>query len=201
MQGLDSIFKSDPKSVFDIVSDSQVCYYMPAYQRPYSWNKKNIVRLFEDLKSGAYNLIESSDSITFLGTLLTVDDPKGNSVYPSEKGHLPSSIKLVIDGQQRLSTLILILSRFHEAIAQSNSRLTQEVKKMMAEEDESDRAYALQSLHEQAADALNNTRLFTTQIATLNPKYNITRKSFEHMLIAGVKTVESPNMIHQLPSI
>ncbi|MEQ3515409.1 DUF262 domain-containing HNH endonuclease family protein [Pseudoalteromonas sp. BZB3] len=114
---LDKVFSSMPKSVYGVISDPGVCYYMPAYQRPYSWSSKNVKRFIEDIKSGIESLYNSEDAITFLGALLTVTDMHGDSVEPSHNGHLPNAVRLVIDGQQRLTTILLLCTRLYEKIA------------------------------------------------------------------------------------
>ncbi len=67
-------------------------YVIPAYQRPYSWTKNECKELFEDLKIAYY---ENKKEEYFLGSLIlsTVDENEFE----------------VIDGQQRLTTLIMFL--------------------------------------------------------------------------------------------
>ena len=116
MQELASIFKAEPKSVYDILCmDDKIGYYMPAYQRPYSWTERNIKDLFADLDSVYRRLLDNNDAIIFLGSLLTVDDD-GSAIFPKVERHHPNQIKLVIDGQQRLTTLTLLITCLHEQL-------------------------------------------------------------------------------------
>lgn len=128
MQSLDNIFKAEPKSISDILcKDRSQGFYMPAYQRPYSWNKVNIKTLVDDVSSVFSNLLKSKDAIIFLGTLLTVDDDDGKSIYDKDDSQLPPRIKLIVDGQQRITTLILLLTVLHEALKKNYRALEKDI--------------------------------------------------------------------------
>ena len=76
----------------------QECFYIvPDYQREYIWKEKQVNQLLEDINEQIdASSSESSSSEYFIGTVL---------VSPtSEKKHFD-----VIDGQQRLTTMFLIL--------------------------------------------------------------------------------------------
>ena len=110
---LNDVFESTPKSVHEVISESGTCFHIPEYQRPYSWNQDKVTRLIDDIRAGCSVLVEHDDAITFLGTLLTVDDYKGDSLSPELKKEKPPKTRLVIDGQQRLTTLTLLCTRLY----------------------------------------------------------------------------------------
>lgn len=117
MQKSLDIFKAEPQSVFDVICEKKnTGFYMPAYQRPYSWEESHIKDLFADCENVFRNLLESPDAIIFLGSILSVDDSSAETIYPLAKRQTPTHIKLIIDGQQRLSTLILILLCINERL-------------------------------------------------------------------------------------
>ncbi|KAB7653189.1 DUF262 domain-containing protein [Plesiomonas shigelloides] len=118
MQKSLEIFKAEPQSVFDVICQQKnTGFYMPSYQRAYSWEESHIKDLFSDCENVFRNLLHSSNAIIFLGTILSVDDSKALTIYPiSKKQQLPTHIKLVIDGQQRLSTLMLIILCLNERL-------------------------------------------------------------------------------------
>ena len=62
---LDKVFSSMPKSVYGVISDPGVCYYMPAYQRPYSWNKENVNDLSKILKAALSHFIKQKMQLPF----------------------------------------------------------------------------------------------------------------------------------------
>ncbi|KOR86020.1 hypothetical protein AM233_19850 [Bacillus sp. FJAT-22058] len=80
-------------------------FVIPIYQRTYSWTKKQCAQLWDDIEriSEDVNL-----SAHFLGSIVYVE--KG-LYHVTSVPHL-----LVIDGQQRLTTLSLILSAFSEVM-------------------------------------------------------------------------------------
>jgi hypothetical protein len=74
-------------------------FIIPIYQRTYSWTQKECEQLWADiLRAG------SSDDIGvhFIGSVVHIDDGLGNIAVQAPK--------LVIDGQQRLTTVTLLLS-------------------------------------------------------------------------------------------
>lgn len=73
--------------------EGNVLYRIPPYQREYSWHKPQWEDLFEDLVE--------ADGAHFLGTIITLDQTTDT---------LEGSILQVVDGQQRLTTLTLLLA-------------------------------------------------------------------------------------------
>ena len=85
------------QSIAEIYNGYQVTYEVPIYQRNYAWEDDEITALIQDVYD-AYlqNRNVSKKSTYFIGTLVSYH--KGDQVYE------------VIDGQQRLTTINLILS-------------------------------------------------------------------------------------------
>ena len=76
-------------------------YRIPIYQRPYSWGENEIRRVMEDL----HNAYMNGKEPVFMGTMQFSD-----AVLLSPKETQPESRSYeVIDGQQRLTTFIIIL--------------------------------------------------------------------------------------------
>ena len=87
-----------------------VGFRVPEYQRTYDWSEENIKRLLEDCLSGFYYLSSSNNkSYTFLGTIILVAEKP----EPSFDGTSLS----VVDGQQRLTTLILLCCALVEELS------------------------------------------------------------------------------------
>lgn len=89
-------------------------YYIPLYQREYSWEAENVEQLMEDVFNGVKSLIEDSPEIReraihFMGTVILFQEssPKQN-IQPRDDRALPTRIDNVIDGQQRISTIALL---------------------------------------------------------------------------------------------
>ena len=101
------VFSAQPVSAWQLLCQQGEGFYIPAYQRPYSWDEENIDRLFEDVTHGIMMLTMYTDAITFLGAIIVIHDTKYETVAPHCVGQLPAKVKVVIDGQQRLSTLLI----------------------------------------------------------------------------------------------
>lgn len=120
---ISDVFGAHPRSVWEYLCENGQGLYVPAYQRQYSWDKSKISRLFEDICHGFTMLIDHEDSITFLGTIIAIHDTQYLTVNPLVKGDVPSRVMTIIDGQQRLTTLMLIITVLHEEIRSRAGRL------------------------------------------------------------------------------
>jgi hypothetical protein len=110
------IFEANSRSVCEFFSRPGTGFYVPAYQRPYSWDTEKVKRLFEDSMHGLKNLISYDDAVTFIGTIINIHDTTYATVHPFVQGNLPSKVLTIIDGQQRISTLILYIIVLHNEI-------------------------------------------------------------------------------------
>lgn len=82
-------------------------FQIPIYQRPYSWTEQQCRQLWQDiLRSGADDTIDSH----FIGSVVYVHD----GVY--QNSEVPRL--LVIDGQQRLTTLSLLILALSDELAE-----------------------------------------------------------------------------------
>lgn len=94
----------DQKSVFELLSAKKSKFLIPDYQRPYAWTEDECQTLWDDIFSFAIPDDNArafdDDEEYFLGSIVT---------FKNEHGELE-----VIDGQQRLTTLLLILRAFYD---------------------------------------------------------------------------------------
>ena len=122
---LKDIFKAESKSTWDVLNRG-FGFYIPPYQRQYDWDEKHIERLFEDIGHGLMQLLvkEKKDSITFIGTLIVINDMLPETIAPNiSRSDLPNTILSVIDGQQRLTTILLINICLHDEITRRRIQL------------------------------------------------------------------------------
>ena len=110
----------DQKAIFDLLSDKKADFLIPDYQRPYAWDDEQCRTLWDDIFTFSFPNNNSDefneDDEYFLGSIVT---------FKNESGKLE-----VIDGQQRLTTLMLILRAFYdkfEYMQDQNSKLTREM--------------------------------------------------------------------------
>src|SRR5689334_23143643 len=103
------IFEADSESLYDFVSKNGRGLYIPPYQRDYAWDKVNVERLIDDTVQGLNALLKRPDeSITFIGTIIAMNDAKKTTISPLVKNQVYSQVMTVIDGQQRLTTLLMM---------------------------------------------------------------------------------------------
>ena len=109
----------DQKTIINLLSDKKADFLIPDYQRPYAWNEEQCQTLWDDifLFSFPNNNYEDFDNNEeyFLGSIVTYKNETGKSE--------------VIDGQQRLTTLMLMLRAFYdkfENMKDKNSILTRD---------------------------------------------------------------------------
>ena len=94
----------DQKNVRTLFSEKKTDFLIPDYQRPYAWGEKECQTLWDDLFLFAFpdddcDKFNSDNDEYFLGPIVTFMNDDGK--------------KEIIDGQQRLTTLMLLLRAFY----------------------------------------------------------------------------------------
>jgi uncharacterized protein with ParB-like and HNH nuclease domain len=93
----------DQKTIMLLFSDKKSDFLIPDYQRPYAWEESQCQTLWDDIFTFAfpdnnYQKFEKNEEY-FLGSIVTFENENNK--------------KEVIDGQQRLTTLMLLLRAFY----------------------------------------------------------------------------------------
>ena len=91
-------------------------YVVPLYQRPYSWERKDLRQLWNDL----LDVVETDgESSHFLGSVVLAPSP----------ANTPASVQvwLVVDGQQRLTTLSILLCAIRDHVRAENDTLAAKI--------------------------------------------------------------------------
>lgn len=103
---------------------------IPVYQRPYSWGREQAEQLFEDLvEAASLDDPNHDDSDYFLGTILLMDTP-GNKTTKLSPKMTPREFD-VVDGQQRLVTLMTLFAILRDLEADPRGSLGRRVKNML----------------------------------------------------------------------
>ena len=94
----------DQKTIKDLLTDKSANFLIPDYQRPYAWEEDECQTLWDDIFSFAFpdnnkDSFKANDEY-FLGAIVTYKNDSGQSE--------------VIDGQQRLTTILLLLRAFYD---------------------------------------------------------------------------------------
>lgn len=124
MLKIDSAFDPSTNSIHSFFQQPGIGYYIPLYQREYSWDSDNIEQLLLDLSKGIENCTIDDDEIRFLGTIIAVQENNTTlNIEPQEPQGLPSRIDKIIDGQQRLSTISVLATRIFLSLQTLKKRL------------------------------------------------------------------------------
>ncbi len=120
---INKIFDAEPKSLAEFLGANDQGCFIPSYQRAYAWRDEEVSRLFEDAITGLARLPKSPSSLRFLGTIITVTDKSLLGVAEPMDQQLPETVMTIIDGQQRLCTLIVVNILLHDAIRRMEAAL------------------------------------------------------------------------------
>lgn len=94
----------DQQTILQLFSDKKSDFLIPDYQRPYAWDETECQTLWDDIYTFSfpnddYSQFDDDNDEYFLGPIVT---------FKNDKGKLE-----IIDGQQRLTTLMLLLRAFY----------------------------------------------------------------------------------------
>lgn len=95
----------DQKTVRELFTEKKANFLIPDYQRPYEWGKNEGMTLWEDLFLFSFpndncDEFDSESDEYFLGPIVT---------FKNDENKME-----IIDGQQRLTTLMLLLRAFYD---------------------------------------------------------------------------------------
>ncbi len=105
-------------------------FRVPEYQRAYSWGKKQRADLFGDIRR-----VKTSGEDHFMATIVGLVRKKEKKQIVADQ----FSVVDIVDGQQRLTTLITLLKAIHKALSPSDKdeqKLASELAKLLVKDDE-----------------------------------------------------------------
>ena len=105
-------------------------YAIPVFQRPYDWDDENVDQLLIDIQEAFRYYIDNGrnkdaeDAILFIGTMFIVPNSHDQSDNPEY---------YVVDGQQRITTLTLLLMALlnHFNAAGTEDGVIQEIRNLL----------------------------------------------------------------------
>ena len=112
----------DQKTVKDLFSAKKTKFLIPDYQRPYAWGENECQTLWDDLflfsfpEDDCDNFDSDSDEY-FLGPIV---------MFKNETGNME-----IIDGQQRLTTLMLLLRAFYDKFKKMKDDKSEKTRKQI----------------------------------------------------------------------
>ena len=103
---MEDIFKPHSLTIKSLFGNPEALYQIPRYQRPYSWGDEQLEKLWDDLREA-----QQFEANYFLGSVITAK-PEEASNYLD-----------IVDGQQRLTTLLIMLCVFRDLYPQINQAI------------------------------------------------------------------------------
>lgn len=101
----------------DLIEKNKRVFKVPVYQRNYDWNNIQCEKLFQDIM-----LASQKDCQHFMGTVVYIDDVSGGSGLTEV---------LIIDGQQRITTMYILLKALYDAAKGLSVRIEGEIEDVM----------------------------------------------------------------------
>lgn len=121
MTNVPDIFKAHANSFGEMMigGSGTLSLKVPEYQRPYDWDNRNVQRMLHDCLNGLKGVATPSPSnqYTFLGAIILASDDDREATFDGES-------KQIVDGQQRLTTLLLLSCAVFEAIRNHRGELS-----------------------------------------------------------------------------
>jgi len=103
-------FKPNSLTINKLLTDSDALYQIPIYQRPYKWGDDEIDKLWDDILESYKNEAPNY----FLGSIITAASSNGGKYLD------------VVDGQQRLTTLIILMATIRDLYPKINEAQCEE---------------------------------------------------------------------------
>ncbi|MBR4336889.1 MAG: DUF262 domain-containing protein [Bacteroidaceae bacterium] len=150
--------------IYEIFSSEGIFYYsIPKYQREYTWNKREWEALYDD--------ISENNNEYFIGSIICI--PLGDTIKPYME---------VIDGQQRLTTISLLLAAlyrklytFKESISEDDEDVLPSIRKALTSRispNEMKVVPQIQSWNKDDYDVVMNEIGLKRSLATKHPYYS-----------------------------
>ena len=114
----------DQKTIRELLTDKHADFLIPDYQRPYAWGEDECSTLWDDLFAFAFpnddfEQFDSGSDEYFLGPIVT---------FKNDEGKLE-----IIDGQQRLTTIMLLLRAFYDKFASMKDKQSVKTRATISE--------------------------------------------------------------------
>lgn len=101
----------------DVLEKNKRVFKVPVYQRNYDWSNIQCEKLFQDIMKA-----NEKNCQHFTGTVVYIDDVNGGSGLNEV---------LIIDGQQRITTMYILLKALYDASKGISARIESEIEEVM----------------------------------------------------------------------
>lgn len=104
------------ENVLDKLFNNRTQYSVPVYQRNYGWTRENCETLYNDIVA-----LIGTDRKHFVGTVAVVARPENNGIHQY----------LIIDGQQRFTTLFLLIRAIFDTSGEKDSLAKEQCNELL----------------------------------------------------------------------
>jgi len=159
------MFSSESSTLYDFFIQTGVTYYIPFYQRQYSWDKDNVDKLLDDLSDGVRKIVDDKKYLRFIGSVILWGEQKSTKGVHCDTNGLITKMYNVIDGQQRISTLAILSIVLSEKL----KYISDEVDFVLNSENEEAFSMLLNSINDRSNELQN---FYSTEFNKTNIKPN-----------------------------
>ncbi|HZJ76877.1 MAG TPA: DUF262 domain-containing protein, partial [Oscillospiraceae bacterium] len=100
--------RAGPMKLLALLKENKNTFNIPVYQRNYEWNTEQIKQIFEDVEG---IIKDNYNNGHFLGTIVFVSNEKQDLMME----------RIIIDGQQRITTTVLLLKAIYDSLNENNN--------------------------------------------------------------------------------
>ena len=99
--------QAGPMKLLGLLKENKSTFNIPVYQRNYEWNREQVEQFFRDIEAIIKDDFKNGH---FLGTIVFVSNEKQGLMME----------RIIIDGQQRITTTVLLLKAIHDSLDKNN---------------------------------------------------------------------------------
>lgn len=100
--------QAGPMKLLGLLKENKSTFNIPVYQRNYEWNREQVEQFFIDIET---IIRDDYNNGHFLGTIVFVSNEKQGLMME----------RIIIDGQQRITTTVLLLKAIHDSLDEKNN--------------------------------------------------------------------------------
>lgn len=165
----------------DVIEKNKRVFKVPVYQRNYDWTNIQCEKLYQDIMIAGEN-----DCQHFMGTLVYIDDVNGGSGLTEV---------LIIDGQQRITTMYILLKALYDTAKDISVRVASEIEDVMFNRN-CDEKYKLK-LKPVKTDNEQLTLLIKNKISQMDRSSNVYKNyiTFQNLINSTLSKGLEPNDI------
>ena len=181
--------KADTFNAIDrLFAPMQMILKIPVYQRNYDWTETNVRRLLDDIKT-----VVQDHKSHFIGAIVYMESQNSDLGMPEY---------LIIDGQQRLTTITLLLQALKDLCGKDDQQAADMIESFLTNKYSPDeykiKLKPIKSDNVQYEALLNNKPDKIDQDGHVYKNYMVAKKTFKSWIESGIKPIEILTALRQL---